>query len=250
MKKLFIIVMVVLCAQQLSAQQLERKEILAGYDAILNEIPTIETIRNPIEIIDTLTYLEQVVNSISNANQFFRELQGFWLNAGIILCNSEEQGVVLKESKNNLFLAFYDTETRYQRILRGEEKYVATYDEDGIIHLPLPRGFKNLDILSILLVHETMHIVFGGGEMMPYWFESMALVQFKWGRHVMDELLKVANQGQVDLVDYYQQCEKHIEGYDGIEELALRGILYICPQLVANKMTTNEEFVEYFRVLF
>lgn len=252
MKKMSIIVTALIICVQVSAQKLSKEEFLKGYNAILAEVPTIKSIENPAITIDTLAYLEQVVEKVANSSLFFKELQSFWINAGIIImCNDDDQGTVLKESKNNLFIAFYDTESRYEDLLAGEERYISSYTEDGIIQLPFPGEFKSLDILSILLVHETMHVVFGGGELTPYFFETMAFVQFEWGRKVLDELLAVIAASPHQNVDYYQQCEKYItDEYTPIEEAALRTVLYICPQLVENKLLTEDEFIEQFRVLF
>lgn len=174
--------------------------IKSAYNAILSEGGAVDNIYNPIFIVDTLAYLEKVLEVISSTNELFQQFKPIWDGVGIMIYDAQgDIDVMIKETQNGLFISFFDPTERYRRMRTEKDVFLSSfYPELGIIEVPNPRSFRSLDVFAMLLAHETTHVVTNvpeqSDELTPYIIETMVLIQYKWGKQVLNQVIDLYKQ--------------------------------------------------------
>lgn len=234
-----------------SAQHSNVPSIEGAYRAILNEGGTVKSIVNPIHLVDTLAYLEKVLEEISSKNELFRQFKPIWKEAGIkIYAIEKDTDVVIKDSKNGLYISFFDPDEMYEMMKIGADLLVSSFYPDlGIIEVPNPRSFKNLDIFAMLLAHETTHAAnsisgAANDELLPYIIETMVCIQYDWGKKTLnDAMLVYKKEGMTKgFVDYVGANVPQKLTF--LEDAAIVGYFLLAAHLMVEQPKNHTEFMK------
>jgi hypothetical protein len=211
----------------------------------------VDNIYNPIFIVDTLAYLERVLEVISSTNKLFQQFKPIWKDVGIsIYAIEKDTDVVIRESRNGLFISFFDPDEMYEMVEIGADLLVSSFYSDlGTIEVPNPRSFRNLDVFAMLLAHETTHAVSNehrqNNEMIPYVIETMVLIQYKWGKQSLNQVMDLYKQEKSMTYPFVSGVQNQVpQTLSKIENAALVGYLLLAGQMMVEQPETYTGFMD------
>lgn len=225
--------------------------IKSAYNAIINEGGTLNYLYNPILLTDTLPYLEKVLEVISSTNELFHQFKPIWKDIGIsIYVIEQDTDVVIRESKNGLFISFFDPDEMYEMMDIGADLLISSFYPDlGIIEVPNPRSFRNLDIFAMLLAHETTHAVANeyrqNNEVIPYVIETMVFIQYQWGKQALNQVMDLYKQEKSMTYQFVSDVQNLVpQKLSKIENAALVGYLLLAGPMMVEQPQTYTGFMD------
>ncbi|MBC7766372.1 hypothetical protein H7Y21_00005 [Arenimonas sp.] len=214
------------CDKKLSQDELKMQH---SYEAISKDIELLgvpEVIIN-MAVGDTLQYLEKTLSNITGGDALLNVYGDMWNNAGIMYQISGDTAKVLKPASNGLMLWFYDPDKDLKRIQTGEIFPANANLKKSIIRIPDPRKFKNLNVFTMLLVHETNHILTGAYELNPYLIEMMVLTRTISGQKILKKIPERYQNSQMEGIHEWFKSQLFTKELHPIEFYSLDGSLML-----------------------